>query len=495
MLFFSSCIAAGVAFLVGIGNLLASVEAAVGAKARELLAADTELSSHRPFDAKVEAALARLESEGVRMTETVSFASMLTPKGKEPFLVMVKAVEEKYPFYGTMETTPQGVRPNEFGALLDQSAALERGITTGNTIQLGNSELKVLGLLTKEPDKAFSGFNLAPRLLISKETIVPSGLMRFGSRATYRRLLALPPGRDLPEHAAALKERLERELEDPYLSISSYADAEPSVREAVERASSFFVLLSLVALLLGAVGMSAGVTMFLNEQAETAAIFRVLGLTPGQVGKVYALLCLWIGLQGGLLGAAGGWALSAGASHAAPRLLGLLIPVAVKFSVASFLEGIVLALVLAVALNFAKVRALAAVAPMEVFRDRVRLPADHRTAAALILAGGVGLFLYAFAKSTVGGWRGDLLFPWRGLRRLGRPDPGGLGLAGRPRRSGRGLLGPPRHAGPHPQPRADPGVSLHALFGADLAGRPGSRAPKPAREILVGRSPRFRIIS
>ena len=146
---FSSCIAAGVAFLVGIGNLLASVEAAVGAKARELLAADTELSSHRPFDAKVEAALARLESEGVRMTETVSFASMLTPKGKEPFLVMVKAVEEKYPFYGTMETTPQGVRPNEFGALLDQSAALERGITTGNTIQLGNSELKVL----RAPDK------------------------------------------------------------------------------------------------------------------------------------------------------------------------------------------------------------------------------------------------------------------------------------------------------------------------------------------------------
>ena len=59
-------------------------------------------------------------------------------------------------------------------------------------------------------------------------------------------------------------------------------------------------------------------------------------------------------MQGGLLGAAGGWALSAGASHAAPRLLGLLIPVAVKFSVASFLEGIFLALVLAVALNFAK---------------------------------------------------------------------------------------------------------------------------------------------
>ena len=74
-------------------------------------------------------------------------------------------------------------------------------------------------------------------------------------------------------------------MEDPYLSISSYADAEPSVREAVERASSFFVLLSLVALLLGAVGMSAGVTMFLNEQAETAAIFRVLGLTRDRSGR------------------------------------------------------------------------------------------------------------------------------------------------------------------------------------------------------------------
>ena len=69
------------------------------------------------------------------------------------------------------------------------------------------------------------------------------------------------------------------------------------------------VLVSLVALILGSVGMAASVTMFLNGQIETVGILRCLGLGPGDVARLYHGLCLALGVPGGLPGAVAGWGL------------------------------------------------------------------------------------------------------------------------------------------------------------------------------------------
>ncbi|MBI4424616.1 MAG: hypothetical protein HY554_12865 [Elusimicrobia bacterium] len=404
LLFFSACIAAGVAFLVGLEHLLTAVRGSVALRARELLAADAEVSSYRPFDARAEALFERLKASGHRVAEVVTFSSMLAAGEGEPFLVGVKAAGAGYPFYGRVVSRPANAAATGRDGLLDESAAEQRGLRPGARLRLGGAELRLGGLLVKEPDRTLSGFNLAPRLLIGLEAVGRTGLVRFGSRIRHARLVALPAAAGGPEAAARLKAAIESELSDPYLNVTAYTDADVAVRDALERVGGFFILLALVALLLAAVGMASTMTMFLNEQLETAATLRCLGLRERDVGAIYGLLCLAIGLQGGALGAAAGWGLSAAGVGAASRLLGLAIPVTARLDPRAAAEGLALACALAVALNWAKVRALARTPPLEAARRRADgVATGAASKAALIAAGGAGLFLYAFAKSN--SWR------------------------------------------------------------------------------------------
>lgn len=400
ILFFSACIAAGVSFLVGVGTLRSAVDAAASARARELLAADVELASQRPLDARARAALERLKAEGHRVAETTSFTSMLGLPDGDSLLASVKAAPKEHPFYGRLETSPPDARPSASGCLLDETAAAERGLKVGDRVRLGALSLRIDGLITREPDRTMSGFNLAPRALIAPETAERTGLLRFGARVRRAALVALPAGAG-PERAAALKSRLERELDDPYLSLTAYTDADPSVRETLERVTTFFVFLSLVGLLLGAVGMASSVTMFLAGQLETAGTLRCLGLSPREVGRVYGLVCLAIGAQGGLLGCAAGWGLAAAFVEPASRLLGVTFPVSPRPDLALFAEGFLISCALALGLNAAKVAALARVSPLEALRERADALAPSRRARVLAAAAGfAALFFYAFAKSN-----------------------------------------------------------------------------------------------
>lgn len=490
LLFFSVCVGSGVAFLVGVGLLRAWIERAVALRARELLAADVELAANRPFGDKALAVLAALEREGHRVGSIVSFSTMLSAGSGEPFLASVKATGPGYPFYGRLETEPALLRLAGRDCLLDEAAALNLGLKIGDRLRLGELELRLAGTLIREPDRTFAGFNLAPRLMIPIEAVASTGLARFGARVRYAKLLGVPAGVRPDSAAAALKLRLERELDDPYVSISAYTDADPSVRQTMERVGSFFVFLSLVALLLSAVGMSAAVSMFLNDQIDTVGTLRCLGLTPGQVGRVYGALCLAIGLQGGLLGSAAGWCGAAAALGPAVRALGLAIPVSPAFEWAQPAEGLALATLLAVGLNAARVAALSRVSPMEAILGRGEALSVSTGARVAVAAGGfAGLFLYAFAKSN--SWQAARLFSLAlagcsaatvllilaASRLLACAPLGRLGFAGR-----HGLLALTRH----------PSRTLVFLFtlslGLTLLGALGIVHRSLRSEILLGRS-------
>lgn len=483
---------AGVAFLVAVGHIRAAIERAVALRARELMAADVELLAHRPLEPKAALALERLEREGHRTAPIVSFSSMLASPGRDPFLVAVKAVGPGYPFYGRLQTAPEDARLAGASCLLDESAALQQGLRPGDRVRLGDLELRVAGLLVKEPDRTMAGFNFAPRLLIPLDAVGPTGLLRFGSRIRYSRLVALPEGAAGPSEASALKARLERELDDPYLSISAYTDADPAIRQTLERVGSFFVFLSLVGLLLGAVGMAASVSMFLNDQVETVGTLLCLGLSPRDVGLVYGLLCLAVGVQGGLLGALGGWAAGAALLEPAARALRLTIDVAPRFEWALAAEGLALACVLALALNGAMVAALSRVSPLEALRARgPRLAVPARARAAVALAGLAALFLYAFAKSNSwpaarsftlalsGCCAATVLLILAAHRALARAPLDRLGFAAR-----HGLLALTRH----------PARALVLLFtlslGLTLLGALAIVHKSLSSEILLGRSER-----
>src|SRR5262245_21485474 len=74
LVIFSLAIVAGVAALVAIHSLKASVESGIGSQAKSLLGSDLQISSRQPFSDQDAATLA---SRAVRVSREIGFASML----------------------------------------------------------------------------------------------------------------------------------------------------------------------------------------------------------------------------------------------------------------------------------------------------------------------------------------------------------------------------------------------------------------------------------
>ncbi len=120
---------------------------------------------------------------------------------------------------------------------------------------------------------------------------------------------------------AALKTKIAALL--PEAQVTDYRETNPSLTEGLDRATSLLSLMSLVALVLGAVGVAMAMRAHLQQRLDTIAIMKSLGARSGQIMKIYLLQTLLLGLAGGLLGVLLGVAVQL----AFPLVLGKLINV------------------------------------------------------------------------------------------------------------------------------------------------------------------------
>jgi putative ABC transport system permease protein len=373
-LFFSACLSLGVGFLVAVSHLLAATDRAVALRSRELLAGDVEVRSPRPFGPKERAAFAGVAAPGRRTAESTALSSMLGLPAGEPVLVSVKAVDAGYPLRGRLETDPPGGAALLAGggkALVERPLALQRGLEPGDRVKLGGLVLKVAGIILKEPDRGFGGFSFAPRLMIANADLPRAGLLGTGARVRRAYTIALADDEDPAAGSAMLKAQLEAALPEPHIGVGSYKDGEEGVRDGLRRAALFFTVLSLAALLLGAAGLRAGLTLFLDAQADTMGLLRCLGASAKEVERLYAGLCVGAGLLGGALGGAAGWGVAALAARLAPRFG---VELSMPPDPASFAEGFFLAGALSWGLSAARVRALAARPPLDALRSAPPAP-------------------------------------------------------------------------------------------------------------------------
>ena len=369
-LFFAACLSLGTGFLVAVAHLLTAVDRAVAVRAREMLAGDVEIGSARDFGPREKAAFASALTPGRRAARSVSFSSMLSTMGETaPFLVSVKSVEAAYPLRGALVTDPPGGAALLAGGgkcLVERTLLLQRALKRGERVKLGALTLTVAGVIDREPDRGFAAFSFAPRLMIAAEDLEKTRLLGLGARTRFRWTLALGDEEDAAAGSKAVKNALEKSLPEPHLSIESYTEGEPAMRDGLRRSAIFFTVLSLTALLLGAAGLRAGLTMFLDSQAETMGLLRCLGASAGEVERLYAGLCVGAGLAGGLGGAFLGWGVAAFAAVQAPRFG---VDLSVPLDAVAFLEALLLSAALAWGLSAARVRALAARAPLDALRS------------------------------------------------------------------------------------------------------------------------------
>lgn len=300
-------VAIGVAALTGVRGFSASFRSMLLLRARSIMAADI---AARMFEAPTPGEQAAIDKlPGVDATHVVEMLSMASSTTSlDPLLVALKAVDPaRYPFYGDVVLEPaMPVRE----ALTDSTVAvgddllLRLHLKVGDSIKLGNSIFRIASVVTDEPDRLTGSFAAGPRVLISQHALAGTGLLAPGSRASHRLLFKLQPtasGQPASDaHVADLRGQLEKIL--PQAQVSDYREANPSITRALDGATGLLSLMSLVALVLGAVGVAMAMRAHLQQRLDSIAIMKSLGAGSSQIIRIYLLQTLLLGLGGAILG-------------------------------------------------------------------------------------------------------------------------------------------------------------------------------------------------
>ncbi len=325
-------VALGVGSLTGMQSFSVVFQRTLLQQARNIMSADLSARDFHVYTDKELAQLDKLQSHGVQhtlVTETVSMAS--TTSNPDPLLVSLKVVDpSQYPYYGQVQLASgralRDVLKNDT-TVVSEEFLLRMHTHVGDTLQLGNRSFRIVDVVRSEPDRISSSFGIGPRVLITQAALPATGLVRPGSRATERMLFRLPAqgnGRQQSMSVDALRKQVETVL--PEAQVTDFREANPALVDGLHRATAMLTLVSLVTMVLSAIGVAMAMHAHLQQRLETIAIMKALGARSSQVMRIYLLQTLFLGIVGALLGIAAGSAVA----RAFPILLEKLISLPVE---------------------------------------------------------------------------------------------------------------------------------------------------------------------
>ncbi len=297
-------VAVGVAALSGVKGFGYAFKGMLLRNAKQLIAADLQAQTWgmlRPEQVSAIEAVGQKYGTMTRVTETISMAG--SANSRVPQMVSVKGVDPAvYPYYGKLKVSPNEpiseLLKSDSAVVVTPELLLRFKVHPGDTIRLGGKEFRIVGTLLSEPDRLASGFGPGMRVLISRAGLERTGLIQFGSRAAQRFLFKLKPNVNLDE----IKHQLRRIVRRVY--ISDYREGSPVVGRAIDNTTTYLSLISLIALIVGSLGVAMAMYSHLQQRMDTIAVMKALGARASQVMQIYLLQTLWLGMAGGLIGVA-----------------------------------------------------------------------------------------------------------------------------------------------------------------------------------------------
>lgn len=296
-----SALIIAVATVATIALFASQLQRTLVSSASSFLAADRQLEAEngRPIP---ESWMQEAEQRGLETARMIEFSTMVYGAGNFQ-LVSVKAVNDHYPLRGEVEyqqgtdeprqTVAHGPAPGEVWLNPRLLRLLELGI--GDSLEVGNHELTISGLLVREPDGGFRMSSLAPRVMMHVDDVAATDVIQEGSRVEYVYLFA--------GEEAALNDYyrwLQPQLE-PSHEWEGVRDGETFSR-SLDRAERFLLLGGSLAVMLAAVAVAVASRQYALSQRDTVALLKTLGVSSQGIGRLYLRrLALW-----GIVGAIGG---------------------------------------------------------------------------------------------------------------------------------------------------------------------------------------------
>ena len=304
--FFFICVAIGVGAIVALRSLIQNVRAALTAEARTLTAGDLYLQTDQPWTDEILQVLER-RLEGVtdvEQTETLDTTTMVRLADEESTrtkMVELRGVRAEFPFYG--EFALGGGQPYSFDLLRDQGVLVgpelltQLGLEVGDPIMIGDVAFTIRDVILSEPGRRLGAFSFGPRVLVDRDALEGTGLLRYASRANRQILLKVDEAQVDP-----LVIGLREDLADAFVRVGSYRRTENRIERNLSRTENYLSLIGFVVVILGGIGVWSVTRVFVQQRLHSVAILKCLGATTGRVLSVYVAQVLMLGLGGSLLG-------------------------------------------------------------------------------------------------------------------------------------------------------------------------------------------------
>lgn len=468
----------------------------LSARSREIIGGDLLVSvPQRPL---AEEALAAWRAEG-RTAYTIETRAMGQAR-EERRLLDVRGYGPGFPLEGKVETREApalaealAVRDGVPGALVEQGVLDAFDVAVGDRLQVGRGEVRITGVLLKEPDALGRGFALSPRIVLAAEALPALGLAGYGNLFQTQYRLVLPPEADI----ATVRKRLEAASDELRRRVQDRRDAAPGLSDLIDRLEAFLDFVGFAALLAGGVGVAGSIRGWLAGKRASIATMKTLGASSLEIEAGLflqtALLAVLAAGVGAAVGALSPYAIAQFAGDALP------LQPQQRFYLEPFLSGMGLSVLAALGFAAAPIGAGKATAPSSLYRGQGggRSPWAERALGVVLILALTGaaaltsrtpLFTLAFAGAALGAFIVLFLLGWsvRWLaRRLGFAARGvwRLALAG---------LGGPSSLAPSAAPALGLGVALLCALAqtqANLVRQVEQTAPASAPSIVFTEIP------
>ncbi len=277
------CLFLGTAALAAIGTLTAAIERELTTNGRAFLGGDLQIEVwQRPLTGEERAALEELGevSPGTRIQAMARFGDTAAP-------IELKAVAPNYPLYGTL-TLDDGKAvsaPRGDDVYLSPDAAARLGVSIGDALEIGTTNVRVAGLIGSEPDRLGEGFQLGPTVIAAEDLPQRAGLIAPGSMYESKTRVRFDTPRDLE----AVQDDIEARFPGAGFDIDTAERAAPGTERFIGRMSEFLTLVGLAALVIAGIGIGGGVTSYLDGRRQGIATLKILGATSRDITRIYAL--------------------------------------------------------------------------------------------------------------------------------------------------------------------------------------------------------------
>lgn len=295
-------LALGLTGITVIGSFSDSLHRHLADNLREILTADLVLQSSRPLTEREVEISRAITPPGSITSEQVSFYSMVKG-GKGAKLAQIVAVDGSYPLYGTFRyaeplSHAQVIARLQQGPhlLMSRETAATLGLRLGDILNIGQAGYDVAYLFDQAPDSEFTALALAPKIYLGLPQVRDSGLIRFGSRITYKHFIRLPASADAAQVSARLNTALSVDSTMADIRIATTLDVNRRLGRVVEYFRTYLGLAGMVSLFLAGLAAAYLFWEYLQPRLKTTAILLSLGASHLQCLALFAGQSALLGL-------------------------------------------------------------------------------------------------------------------------------------------------------------------------------------------------------